>query len=114
VAINSVTLTLDIYDGTSSPVVSGTAFFTPTEAVAFASDSFYLWQYPIEVSLVPPAGAEDWLATVLLVATDNSGADPSGWQWSVEFQAQGAPPGFSFSLPYGSGADQNLSAHVPA
>jgi hypothetical protein len=115
VSLNEVTLTLDAYNGVNVPVGVGTAFLVPTAAVAFPSDSVYLWQVPIPVSLVPPSGAPaNWLPTVTLVASDNSGGNPTGWGWTISFQAgQGAPGGFTFFLDYADGASQNLSAQVP-
>jgi hypothetical protein len=115
VSLNEVTLTLDACNGQLVPIGAGTAFLAPTAAVAFPGDSAYIWQTPVEVSLVPPSGAAaDWLPTVTLVANDNSGGNPSSWEWSIAFQAPyGAPPGFTFSLDFAEGADQNLSGQVP-
>jgi Periplasmic copper-binding protein (NosD) len=114
VSLNTVTLTLDAFNGANVPVGAGTAFLTPSAAVAFPGDQFYMWPLPIEVSLVPPEGAaEDWLPAVELIACDNSGGNPSSWEWTITFQSYGAPPGFSFFLDYSNGADQYLSAQVP-
>jgi hypothetical protein len=116
VSLNEVTLTLDAYNGQQVPVGAGTAFLTPTAAVSFPTDSVWLWAVPVEVSLVPPSGAASgWLPTVTLVACDNAGANPSSWGWVLTLQAgPGAPPGFTFSLDFSAGAQQNLSAQVPA
>jgi hypothetical protein len=117
VSLNEVTLTLDSYLGTNVPVGVGTAFLTPsaTSGIAYPGDSVYVWPTPIPVSLVPPDDAdEDWLPTVTLISNDNSGGNPSSWEWTITFQAgQGAPPGFSFFLDYGEGAEQNLSGQTP-
>jgi hypothetical protein len=113
-ALNQVTLTLDAYNGADVAVGAGTAYLTPSAAVAFPSDQTYLWQVPIEVSLVPPEGASDaWLPTVTLISNDNSGGNPSTWYWVISYQSPGAPPGFTFALDYSNGASQNLSAQVP-
>jgi hypothetical protein len=114
VSLNQVTLTLDVYDGSGSLIQAGQALFTPSSPLTDTTDHLYIWQSPVAVSLVPPAGAgEDWLPTVTLYSCDSTSLQPEGWAWQVAFQAPGAPPGFSFFLDYSNGADQYLDDQTP-
>jgi hypothetical protein len=114
VALTSVDLTLDVYNGAGSPVQQGVAFFSPSSPLTDTTDHEYVWQTPIPVALEPPPGAaEDWLPTVSLYSTDSTNLSPAGWAWSVTFDAPGAPEPFTFFLPHTAGADQYLSAQTP-
>jgi lysophospholipase L1-like esterase len=114
VALNLVELTLDCFDGTGQPVTQGTAFLVASSVLTDITDHQIVWQYPIPVALEPPEGASDsWLPTVSIYATDNANLSPSGWVWTISFQAPGAPVPFSFELPYSDGASQYLSAQTP-
>jgi hypothetical protein len=115
VSLNQVTLSLDVYDGGGNLIRAGEALFTPSVPLVDGVDHLYVWQRPIVVSLVPPAGSGGgWLPTVTLYATDSTNLSPSGWAWQVEFQAPGAPAGYSFFLAYANGASQYLDDLAPA
>ena len=107
-ALDYVTLTLDLYDGQGNPAISGTASFTPS-TVLTDSGVEVIGQQP--VTAVFHAAA---LPSVRLLATDSSGPLPAGWTWGVSFSGiTGAPAAFSLFLPYASGATQLLSSLVP-
>ena len=113
-ALNQVTLTLDVYRGDGSPIQAGTAFFVASSVLVDTTNHQVVWQYPIPVALEPPEGAaDDWLPTVTLYSCDSSNLVPDGWAWTVSFQAPGAPEPFSFQLDYSNGASQYLSEQAP-
>lgn len=107
-ALAYVTLTLDLDDGSGNYPVSGTASFVPSAVLTDAGVAV-IGQQPVTVSF--RAGS---LPVVSLLATDNSGPLPTGWTWGVTFSGiTGAPAGFSFFLPYASGATQVMSDLIP-
>ena len=107
-ALNYVTLTVDVYDGQGNVPASGTATFTPSAVLTDAGVEI-IGQQP--VTAVFHAAA---LPTVKLLATDNSDPAPAGWTWSVSFSGiTGAPAAFSFFLPYTGGSSQVLSSLAP-
>lgn len=114
-ALNQVTLTLDVYNGAGQAIQQGTAFLSPSQPLTDTTDHQYVWETPVAVALEPPPGASPtWLPTVVLDACDNANLSPSGWLWEITFQSPGSPPGFSFALNFSNGASQYLSAQVPA
>lgn len=107
-ALNYVTLTLDLYDGQGNPVTKGTASFTPSAQLTDAGVEL-VPQVPIP-AVFHAAGTP----AVKLLATDNAAVLPAGWVWTVLFSGvPGNPAAFSFSLPFASGASQFLSSQVP-
>jgi hypothetical protein len=109
VALNYVTLTVDVYDGQGSYPVTGTATFTPSAVLTDTSDHEYIGQIPVVVSF-----SASGIRTVRLLATDNSALSPGGWSWQVAFAGfTGAPASFNFFLAYANGAAQYLSALAP-
>jgi hypothetical protein len=109
VALNYVTLTVDVYDGSGNYPTTGTATFTPSSVLTDSTDHEYIGQIPVVVSFRAPG-----LPTVRLLATDNASVLPSGWAWQVSFTGFPGPPAtFSFFLPYSGGASQYLSAQAP-
>jgi hypothetical protein len=107
-ALQYVTLTLDLYDGQGNFPVSGQATFTPSAVLTDAGVEI-VSQQPI-VAVFHAAGPP----AVKLLATDSTGPMPAGWAWSVTFTGiTGAPAGFSFFLPYSGGASQLLSSLAP-
>ncbi len=107
-ALNYVTLTLDLYDGSGNYPVSGTASFVPSAVLTDAGVQI-TDQQPVVASF--RAGS---LPSARLLATDNSGPLPAGWTWGVTFGGiTGAPAPFSFFLPYADGANQVLSSQIP-
>ena len=104
-ALNYVTLTLDLYDGTGNSPTSGTATFVPSAVLTDAGVGMF-GQQPIVVAFKPGAAP-----VVKLLATDNAGIQPGGWTWNVTFSGiSGAPAAANFALAYASGAAQFLSA----
>ena len=113
-ALTQVVLTLDVYDGTGTPIQEGSAFLMPTAQLVDTTDHVVVWQRPVTVALEPPEGAsESWLPTVTLYSCDNASLSPSGWMWQITFQAPGAPPQYEFALDYSNGASQYLSQQTP-
>jgi hypothetical protein len=109
VPLNYVTLTLDLYDGQGNPVTSGIASFAPSVQLTDTTDHELIAQAP-----VPCVFHSGGLPTVKLLATDNGAPLPLGWGWTVTFSGvPGNPAGFTFFLPYASGASQYLSAQAP-
>lgn len=106
--LSYVVLTLDIADGSGNlPGRTCSASFVPS-AVLTDSGVTIVDQAPVHASfngIAAPA--------VRLLATDNSGPQPSGWTWEVTFSGPGMPGAFSFFLPFAGGASQNLSALIP-
>lgn len=105
-ALNYVTLILDLYDGSGNAANAGTAALMPSAQLADATDSMFITQSPVP-AVFGPAG----FPQVKLLATDNTDLSPSGWTWGISFSGvPGSPPGSSFLLPYTGGATQYLSA----
>jgi hypothetical protein len=108
-ALNYVTLTVDVYDGSGNYPTSGTATFTPTAVLTDGTNHEYIAQVPIVVSFKASG-----VPTVKLLATDNSAPLPAGWAWTVAFAGfTGAPASWNFFLPYTGGANQNLADLAP-
>ena len=108
-ALNYVTLTLDLYDGQGNYPITGTASFTPSVQLTDTTDHELIIQAPVVVAFRPSA-----VPAVSLLATDNGAVLPSGWAWTVSFTGvSGNPAGFSFFLPFSGGAAQNLSSLSP-
>jgi len=106
-ALNYVTLILDLYDGSGAPISQGSVLFTPSAQLTDATDQQDITQAP--VSAFFRAGISS--PQVTLLATDNANLAPSGWGWNVAFQnVPGNPQPFSFLLPHANGATQYLSA----
>lgn len=112
-ALNQVTLYLDVYNGAGALIQAGLAYLTPSVPLTAPADHVYVWQAPVAVSLEPPSGAAPtWLPSALLYACDNTDFTQTGWKWEIAFQAPGAPPGFSFALNFANGASQYLDSLV--
>ena len=108
-ALNYVTLTLDLYDGQGNPVIAGEALFTPTAQLTDTTNHELITLAP-----VPCVFHSAGTPAVKLLATDNGPPAPAGWAWTVTFTGvAGNPASFSFFLPYASGSAQNLSAQAP-
>lgn len=107
-ALNFVTLTLDIEDGQGNlPGRGCTAVFTPS-AVLTDAGVVIVGQAPVTAvftGITQPS--------VKLLATDSAGLQPSGWTWGVTFTGPGMPAPFAFFLPFASGASQVLSSLIP-
>jgi hypothetical protein len=108
VALNTVALVLDLYDGTQSPITTGTATFRPNVQVKDATDHVVLTTAPVIIQLV-----RNPVPTVTLIATDNGALSPSGWTWIYRGTFDGAGVEQSFLLPFSGGATQYLSQLVP-
>jgi hypothetical protein len=108
-ALNYVTLTVDIYDGQGNYPVTGTATFTPSAPLTDTTNHEYIAQIPVVAAFRAAA-----VPIVKLLATDNSTLAPSGWGWQVTFSGfTGYPAGWSFFLPFSGGASQNLADLAP-
>lgn len=108
-ALNYVTLTLDLYDGQGNAITSGTALLTPTAQLTDTTNHEVTVQAPVPC-VFHAAGTP----TVKLLATDNAPPAPPGWMWTVSFTGvAGDPPSFSFLLPFTGGSSQNLSSLAP-
>jgi hypothetical protein len=109
VTLNSVTLILDLADGTGAPLAGGAASLSPSAQLTDAADELLISQVPIQVPFLGGGFPQ-----VKLFATDNGALDPSGWAWTVSFSGvPGNPASFSFFLPYSGGATQYLSSLAP-
>lgn len=108
-ALNYVTLTVDVYDGSGNIPSSGSVTFTPSVSLTDSVDHEIVSQIPIQAAFRPGGVAP----AVRLLATDNVSVLPAGWAWTVTFSGTGFPASFSFFLPYSGGAAQNLSAMAP-
>lgn len=107
--LNYVTLVLNLYDGGGNPETRGAAALVPSAVLTDASDQVIVTQDP-----VPGVFRSGSFPQVTLLATDNSGPQPTGWTWGITFSGQLAPPSpFSFFLPYTGGATQYLSSLIP-
>ena len=109
-ALNYVTLTLDLYDGQGSAIVAGTATLTPSVQLTDTTDHEWIPPAPLTVTFRPGTAPP----SVKLLATDNGAPLPAGWGWIISFSGvPGNPAGFTFFLPFSSGASQFLSAQAP-
>jgi hypothetical protein len=108
VALNYVTLTLDMSDVSGAAVKGGNVLLGPSAAVTGGGIVV------ASATSVPVPATGTPRATVSLLATDNAGLLPAGWSWSFAYlDATGRGVGsliWSFLLPYSGGAAQNLSA----
>lgn len=108
VALNYVTLTLDLSDGSGNPVKGGNVLLAPTATV---SGGGIIIASGTGVA-IPANGTPR--ATVSLLATDNASLTPTGWAWSIVYlDPTGRGVGtlqWHFLLPYSGGSAQNLSA----
>ena len=108
-ALNYVTLILDLLDGTGAPVSGGTATLSPNTQTTDTVDNVIIAQSPIVV----PFRATG-IPTIKILATDNSNLSPSGWAWNIVFtNVPGSPLPFAFFLPFSGGATQYLSSLTP-
>lgn len=107
-ALNYVTLTLDMSDGSGNPVKGGQVILSPSATVTGGGIIV------ASQTLVPIPSTGTPRATVPLLATDNAGLSPGGWSWSFAYlDPTGRGVGtlvWNFMLPYSAGAAQNLSA----
>jgi len=105
-AVQYVTLTLDLLDGSGAPLTQGTATFTPSQEIVDPGNNQIL-AGPVTSTF--RAGSSP---RVLLAATDTIGPQPNGWNWTVTFDSRtpGSPASFSFYLPIANGSSQRLSA----
>jgi hypothetical protein len=109
-ALSYVNLTLDVYDAQGNPLTKGTASFAPSAQLTDTTDHELITQLPIVVTF----RRDGTLPVVKLLATDNAGALPSGWGWTVTFAGMASPAAaFSFFLPFSGGSSQFLSAQAP-
>lgn len=76
-ALNYVTLTVDLYDGQGNALTQGTASFVPSATLTDTADQEIITQAPIVVSFHAGAGPP----TVSLLATDN--ASPGQMSWNT-------------------------------
>jgi hypothetical protein len=105
-ALNYVTLILDMYDGSGAQIRGGSALLAPSEQLTDPVDGLFITQAGLGAAFGPGA-----LPRVSLLATDNTNVAPSGWEWTITFNGvPGNPPGGSFALPFTNGATQYLSA----
>ena len=105
-ALNYVSLTVDLFDGTGSFLNGGYAAFTPTVQLTDATDHEIITGAGI-IAAPKPTGSP----VIKLLATDNSAVLPSGWAWIVTFTGvPGSPASWQFFLPFSGGASQYLSA----
>jgi hypothetical protein len=94
-ALNYVSLILDLADGTGAPLTTGRALLAPSEQLTDASDELIVTQAQVTGQF-----AAGNYPSVSLMATDNAALTPSGWAWTILFAAvPGNPPPFSFYLP---------------
>lgn len=91
-----VTLVVDLYDGQGNRFSRGQASFTPSAALTDVPDKQVI--PPARVTV--PFGSGAFPPSVLLLASDNAGPQPSGWAWGVAFTIPGLSP-WSFFLPAG-------------
>lgn len=92
---NVIQLILDVTDGTGTPIGLGAALLAPSAQLTDATDNLFVTETPVYVQF--PGAA---FPSVKLIATDNAAVLPSGWAWTVSFQAmRGAPPAYDFFLP---------------
>ena len=109
-SLNYVTLILDLFDGSGNAISQGAATFTPSAQLTDSTDQELIPQAQVQAFFRAGLAAPQ----VTLLATDNANVLPSGWGWNVTFQnVPGSPAGFSFFLPFASGATQHLSKQAP-
>lgn len=109
-ALNYVTLTVDLIDGAGNTPEAGWAVFTPTVTLTDTTDNELVGTLPVSVPFTTLGVAP----TVRLLATDNASLLPAGWAWNVQFSAvAGAPAAYNFFLPFTGGASQYLSSQTP-
>lgn len=108
-ALSTVTLICDLYDGAQNPIVTGQISFTPSTTVLDATDHVVLTTAPVIVPLL-----RNPVPQVTLIATDNSGLTPSGWGFWFEGTFNGHPPKAFYLLEFAGGATQYLSQLLPA
>lgn len=96
-ALNYVTLVVDLVDGTGTVPSRGAALLAPSTVLADAADNLYIGQMQAWCQFTgAPA------PTARLLATDNPGPLPAGWAWGISFTGLSpGPAGFSFFLPAG-------------
>lgn len=103
--VNMVTVVCDLDDGSGNPRSTGTGYFLPTVAVRVDDPVT-----PMEIDptvRVPVVFSFDGPPSVKLVACDNTGTSPTGWQW---IWTPPAPlPVAKFAVNYSGGAVQYLS-----
>lgn len=108
-ALNYVTLILDLYDGQGNPAGTGTAALVPSAQLRAAAEGMFITRSPVPAVFTPAAFPQ-----VRLLATDNSDLSPSSWTWGITFSGvPGSPPAVSFPLPFTGGPAQYLSAVLP-
>lgn len=103
-SLSFVSVICDLYDGTGTPLGSGTVTFTPTAATADVTDHLEITLRPVTVSL-----AGNPLPAVDLAATDSGSLAPSGWLWRVAFAFPGAPRPAMVAIAAADGSPQYLS-----
>jgi hypothetical protein len=111
-ALNYVTLILDLYDGAGNPIMLGNAILAPNAQLADLTDNLLITPAPITVTFGTTAPGVSPQARLL--ATDNANLAPSGWAWTLSFiGVPGSPASITFYLPFANGATQYLSSLVP-
>jgi len=108
-ALNYVTLTVDLGAGQGFYLTSGMAAFVPTAVLTDAADHLMVSQVPLSVTF----SEEGSPPKIRLLATDNANLAPSGWAWTITPPAGSGIAPFSFFLPFSGGASQYLSALAP-
>lgn len=111
-ALDYVSLTVDMFRGDGGFSNGGTADFAPTEQLTDTVNHQIITE-----AAIPAALKSTGSPVVKLLATDNPTVLPSGWAWTVTFSGvSGSPSSWQFFLPYSGGAAQNLSdlAVLPA
>jgi len=105
VALNYVTLILNVVDGSGSPASRGWASIAPSAQLTDATSN---------AEVIPPVTVQFAAAaspTVRLLATDNPTLQPPGWAWTITFQTMpGNPASYNFALPAGPQAFTATSA----
>jgi hypothetical protein len=101
-AVNYVTITCDLYNGSGQPDASGGfLYFSPSSTEVDSIDG---------VTLSSPVGVEfqGQVPQISLAATDNANFAPSGWSWKGAFglnpEITDPPAAFTFFLPAGPAA----------
>lgn len=96
VSIPLVTLILDLFDGSETPISQGLATLTPSEQLTDVTDQQIITQSPVNITFSSTSQA-----VAVIMATDAPGPQPSGWQWQISFSGVGGSPA-------------SLSVYVPA
>jgi hypothetical protein len=111
VTLNYVTLTLNLFDGSGTPIQQGSALLTPSAQLTDSVDHQDITQAPVSAWFRPGIATSP---QVTLLATDNGNVLPAGWAWTITFEnVPGNPQPFNFFLPFTSGATQLLSSQTP-